>query len=285
MTAVATAPKVPTLRDAKYSQSLERGLAILQCFTSETQLLGIADIADMLGMSKATTHRYVVTLVALSFLEQPANARRKYRLGPKVHDIGMAALNARQLRPLVRPHLQRLRNELSYTVSVGVLDGDLLIIDRLPGHRGHARLKLNLGVGSRLPAYCTSMGKILLAHLLDDKLDDAIGGVILEEWGPNTIRSKRALREELEQIHAVGFAIDNEESAEGARGIAVPVRSKTDNVVAAIEVSSPSRLATRQQVVERFGPVLLGASEQIATELDDEPPFKMKRLGHSNGRP
>lgn len=285
MTTVATAPKVPTLRDARYSQSLERGLAILQCFTSDIHLLGIADIADRLGMNRSTTHRYVVTLVALGFLEQPANARRKYRLGPKVHDIGMATLNARPLRALVRPHLCRIRTELSYTVSLGVLEGDLLIIDRLPGYRGHAKLKVNLGVGSRLPTYCTSMGKMLLAHLPEEDLENAICGVILEQWGPNTVRSKRALRRELEQVHSVGFAVDDEELIQGGRAIAIPLRSKTGKVVAAIEVSAPTQLVEQRQMVKRFGPALLAASEQIEAELDDEPSFNVKRLDRSNGSP
>lgn len=279
MAAVATAPKVPTLTSAKYSQSLERGLAILQCFTPETPLLGITDIADMLGMTKATTHRYVITMVALRFLEQPAKAHRKYRLGPKAHDIGMAALDIRPLRNIARPHLLHIRSELSYTMSLGVIDGDLLIMDRLPGYRGHARPKVDLGVGSRLPIYCTSMGKVLLAHLPKDKLADAIGDATLDKRCPNTIRSERALRDGLEEIRAAGYAVDEEEFVEGIRGIAVPVRSKAGNVVAAIEVSAPSRVATRPQMVDYFVPVLLAASEQIATELEDEPPFKINPAG------
>src|SRR5271167_1044545 len=131
---------IPSLREPRYSQSLERGLAILGCFTPARPVLGIADIADELGMSRSTTHRYVVTLVALGYLEQ--DAQRKYRLGLRVTDLGMSALNS---------------------VGLAVLDGgEVLFVDRVRGSRqGQHRVDLDLGVGSRLPAYCTALGKLL----------------------------------------------------------------------------------------------------------------------------
>src|SRR3981081_4354996 len=95
---------VPSLREPRYSQSLERGLAILGCFTPERPVLGIADIADELGMSRSTTHRYVITLVALGYLEQGAS--RKYLLGLRVTDLGMAALGSTGLREKAHPHLE-----------------------------------------------------------------------------------------------------------------------------------------------------------------------------------
>jgi IclR family pca regulon transcriptional regulator len=117
------------LREPRYSQSLERGLAILSIFTPKQPVLGIADIADQLGMSRSTTHRYVITLVELGYLEQGSS--RKYRLGIRVTDLGMAALNATGLREHAQPHLQELRQLTSYTTSLGVLDGsDVLYVDR-----------------------------------------------------------------------------------------------------------------------------------------------------------
>jgi AraC-like DNA-binding protein len=108
-------------RDPRYSQSLQRGLAILRCFTPKRPVLGIADIADDLGMSRSTTHRYVITLVALGYLEQGAS--RKYRLGLRVTDLGMSALNSTGLREHAHPYLEELRQRTSYTTSLGVLDG------------------------------------------------------------------------------------------------------------------------------------------------------------------
>ena len=125
---------VPGLHEPRYSQSLERGLAILRCFTPERPVLGIADIADGLGMSRSTTHRYVITLVALGYLEQGTS--RKYRLGLKVTDLGMAALNSTGLREHAHEYLEELRQRTSYTASLAVLDGaDILYVDRVQSFR------------------------------------------------------------------------------------------------------------------------------------------------------
>src|ERR1700739_2582523 len=142
---------IPSLREPRYSQSLERGLAILGCFTPARPVLGIADIADELGMSRSTTHGYVITLVALGFLEQGAS--RKYRLGLRVTDLGMSALNSTGLREHARPYLEELRQRTSYTVSMAVLDGpEILYVDRARSfRRGQNKIDMNLRPGSRLP--------------------------------------------------------------------------------------------------------------------------------------
>src|SRR3979411_2880144 len=125
---------IPSLREPRYSQSLERGLAILGCFTPARPVLGIADIADHLGMSRSTTHRYVITLVALGYLEQGAS--RKYRLGLRVTDLGMSALNSTGLREHSHSYLEELRQSTSYTVNLAVLDGpEILYVDRARSYR------------------------------------------------------------------------------------------------------------------------------------------------------
>src|SRR5580658_3952235 len=165
---------IPSLREPRYSQSLERGLAILGCFTPEKPVLGIADIADELGMSRSTTHRYVITLVALGYLEQGAS--RKYRLGLRVTDLGMSALNSTGLREHAHPYLEELGQRTSYTTSLGVLDAaDVLYVDRVRSfRRGQGKIELNLHTGSRVPAYCNSMGKLLLANLSEGQQRELI---------------------------------------------------------------------------------------------------------------
>ena len=139
---------VPGLHEPRYSQSLERGLAILRCFTPERPVLGIADIADGLGMSRSTTHRYVITLVALGYLEQGTS--RKYRLGLKVTDLGMAALNSTGLREHAHEYLEELRQRTSYTASLAVLDGaDILYVDRVQSFR-RGQSKIDLGSAPRI---------------------------------------------------------------------------------------------------------------------------------------
>jgi DNA-binding IclR family transcriptional regulator len=154
------------LRRSGYCTSLERGLSVLRCFTAEHPVIGITDVADQLGMSRSTTHRYMSTLTALGYLEQ--GAARKYRLGLGVTDLGIAAMNSTGLREHAHPYLEELRGRTSCTMALAVLDGaDILYLERLLGSRrfnGH--VELSLQAGSRVPAYCTAMGKLLVAELI-----------------------------------------------------------------------------------------------------------------------
>jgi IclR family transcriptional regulator, pca regulon regulatory protein len=238
-------------------------------------MLGIADIVGQLGMTRSTTHRYVITLVALGYLEQPSSAGRKYRLGLRVSDLGLVALNMLRVRAQSHPHLQELRQQVYYTVSVAVLENDeVLIVNTLPGFRGHARMGLNVGVSSRLPAYCTSMGKVLLAHLPDMECRAILRGLTLAKRGPNTIRQKHLLSRELLQVHEAGFAINDEELAAGVHSIAMPVRAENEEVVAAASIAAPTSMVPHTQLIEEFGPRLVSTADRISAclgyTLDDE---------------
>ena len=179
-------------------------------------MLGIADIADGLGMSRSTTHRYVITLVALGYLEQGTS--RKYRLGLKVTDLGMAALNSTGLREHAHEYLEELRQRTSYTASLAVLDGaDILYVDRVQSfRRGQSKIDLGLHPGSRLPAYCTATGKLLLANLPEDEQREILASMKLTKRGPNTITSKEALRGELDAVLDEEFAVNDEGSPWGS---------------------------------------------------------------------
>jgi IclR family pca regulon transcriptional regulator len=265
---------IPSLREPRYSQSLERGLAILGCFTPKRPVLGIADIADDLGMSRSTTHRYVITLVALGYLEQGAS--RKYRLGLRVTDLGMSALNSTGLREHAHPYLEELRQRSTYTTSLGVLDGtDVLYVDRVRSfRRGQSSIDLNLHTGSRLPAYCTAMGKLLLANLPESEQRELIASMKLTKHGPNTITSKKALREELDDVLAAGFAVNDQELAPELYAIAAPVRNEARDVVAAVNLAAHSSMISLEELVDALGPHLISTADRISARLgyrrDDE---------------
>lgn len=265
---------IPSLREPRYSQSLERGLAILSCFTPKRPVLGIADIADELGMSRSTTHRYVITLLALGYLEQGAS--RKYRLGLRVTDLGMSALNSTGLREHAQPYLEELRQRTSYTVSLAVLDGpEILYVDQARSfRRGQGRAGVDVRTGSRLPAYCTAMGKLLLANLPDADQKELIAQIKLAKHGPNTITSKKALREELDEVLDANFAVDDEELAKDLYSIAAPVRNEARQVVAAVDIAVPSSLITLGELVDALGPHLVSTADRISARLgfrrDDE---------------
>jgi IclR family transcriptional regulator, pca regulon regulatory protein len=265
---------IPSLRDPRFSQSLERGLAILSCFTPAQPVLGIADIADQLGMSRSTTHRYVITLVALGYLEQGAS--RKYRLGLRVTDLGMSALNSTGLREHSYPYLQELRERTSYTVALGVLDGpEVLLIDRVRSfRRGPNGSNLDLQAGSRLPAYCTSIGKLLLATLPEAFQREVFTSMKLTRRGPNTITSKKALRDHLEQVRTAGMGVDDEELAAGIYSISTPVRNEDRDVVAAVSMAAHSSMISLEEMIDALGPHLVSTADHISARLgyrrDDE---------------
>jgi IclR family pca regulon transcriptional regulator len=258
---------IPSLREPRYSQSLERGLAILSCFSPRRPILGIADIADELGMSRSTTHRYVITLVALGYLEQGAS--RKYRLGLRVTDLGMSALGATGLHEHAHPYLEELRQRTSYTVSIAVLEGtDVLYVDRVRSlRRGRTVREAELHPGSRLPAYCSAMGKVLLANVPAREQRELLASMKLARRGPNTITGKRALRKQLGAAREQGFAREDEELAGGMRAVAVPVRNEAGEVVAAVELSAHSVTISLADMVTALLPHVVSTADRISARL------------------
>src|SRR5437867_13270916 len=180
--------------DGSYSQSLERGLSILSSFRSELPLLGVSELSRTVGMSRSTTHRYVATLAALGYLQQDP-ATKKYRLGPRVLDLGFSAIHSMELRSIAAPHLQQLSDDTGHTVNMAVLDGtDIVYIERCrSAQQGQREIDLNLHVGSRLPAYCTSMGKVLLADLPAEERRALLDEVQVQQRGPNTLIDRKTL--------------------------------------------------------------------------------------------
>ena len=218
-------------------------------------------------MSRSTTHRYVITLVALGYLEQGAS--RKYRLGLRVTDLGMSALNSTGLREHAHPYLEELRQRTSYTSSLAVLEGaDILYVDRARTfRRSQGKADLDLHPGSRLPAYCTAMGKLLLANLPEAEQRDVIAAMKPPKRGPNTITSKKALREDLDEVLDAGFAVNDEELAAGLHAIAAPVRNEAREVVAAVSLSAQSNMISLEEMVDALGPHLVSTADRISARL------------------
>jgi DNA-binding IclR family transcriptional regulator len=205
----------------------------------------------------------------LGFLEQ-ARVSRKYMIGMNGYPIARAMLDCHPLCVKARPYLHELRGEVSYTVTVAILEhGTVRVLERLPGYRGHARLGLAIGAASRLPAHCTGLGKALLANLPESESLAIVRELELNRVGPNTIMRKAELSRELAQIRDVGFAVENEELAAGVLSIAAPIRA-ADELLGAVDVSAPSSLIDRKALIELCGPHLLAASERIASALTNQ---------------
>jgi IclR family transcriptional regulator, pca regulon regulatory protein len=253
---------------AGFSQSLERGLAILSAFTPDRPALGISELARKLGLTRSTTHRYVATLATLGYLYQD-DATRKYRLGPRVIDLGFSVLGSMELREIAAPHLRRLTDITGHTSNLAIRDDtDVILIDRVRGRPGrYHHLESSLHAGSRLPSYCSATGKALLAFLPRPDLDRLLDRIDLVQRGPRTLTDKAALLAELEQVRRTGVAVNDEELDSGLRSIAAPVRARSGEVVAAVNVSIPWSPVAMRDLAVQLGPALQATARQIAARV------------------
>ena len=175
------------------SQSVERGLAILSSFDAERPLMGVSELARELDLNRSTAHRYISTLAHLGYLTQ-APVTKRYRLGPKVLDLGFAAINSMDVREIAAPHLRALSDETGCTVNLAILDGaDVVYIERCRTARpGQREIDLNLHVGSRLPAYCTALGKAIVAFCPRSTSPTSSPGTDFAARGPTRSPTRRA---------------------------------------------------------------------------------------------
>jgi IclR family pca regulon transcriptional regulator len=252
--------------DRRLSRSLEYGIAILESFSGRRQALGIAEMAELVGLSRSTTHRYAMTLVALGCLEQ--DSKRKYRLARDAARHGASAIGALRRQLPARAVLQELRNDTGYTVSMGVLDGARVIyVHRLLGHRaGQYEIDCHLGVGANVPAYCTALGKVLLASLSDAERRELLASIELTPYGPGSIAKSKHLAAELDRISTRGVVVSDEELVPSARSIAVLVPRPRSEHPLAIDITVPSSAYTVDRLVKKLGPPLERAARLISGE-------------------
>ncbi len=222
----------------------------------------------MLGMSRSTTHRYMTTLVELGYLEQFPS--RKYRLSLKPLDLGMSALRATGLRDTARPFLEQLRNDTGQKAGLAVLsDSDVLYVEVI--HGKHTSLGIGDGpiirTGVRLPAHCTSAGKVLLAYLPESEQRHALVEMELTKYTKQTITRRKRLEEQLAQTATQGYATSDQELYPGLRSIAVPVR-KAETVVAMLDLTTQDEKITTDTLTETYVSLLQTTAGQVSLIID-----------------
>jgi DNA-binding IclR family transcriptional regulator len=259
-------PKIRPAPDPRLSRSLEYGVAILESFSRDRLALGIAEMADIVGISRSTTHRYAITLVALGYLEQ--DDKRKYRLSAQAGDPGGAVIGAIRRAAPARIALEELREEIGHTVSMGALDGARVIyVHRLLSHRlGQYAIDMDLGVGAHIPVYCTAMGKVLLASISDAERRALLDGLDLVPQGPRSITVKSKLRAQLDRISTREAVVSDEELLTGARSIAVLVPRPASEHPLALEVTVPSSAYSVKRLIAEIGPRLKRTAKLISGE-------------------
>jgi DNA-binding IclR family transcriptional regulator len=263
-------PKTPGARiraepDPRLSRSMEYGIAILESFSGRQHSLGIAELAELVGVSRSTTHRYAMTLVMLGYLEQ--DARRKYRLARRAAVPGGSVIGAIRREMPARAVLEELREQTGHTVSMGVLDrGRVVYVHRLFGHRsGQHLVDRDIGVGAHVPVHCSASGKVLLASLPVRELEELLRDMRLNREGPNSITDEAELLEELDRVRLGELAVSDEELLGGERSIAVLVPHPRGEQRLAIEVSVPADAYTIERLLKRVGPQLKRAARLISS--------------------
>jgi IclR family pca regulon transcriptional regulator len=246
----------------RLSSSFMRGVGLLLLFSEERQLLGISELADLTSFSRPTTHRYANTLVQLGYLEHGPS--RKYRLAPQAADPGTEIIREIQSGLQAHAALEDLRDEIGYTVSLGLLDGTrVLYVHRFFGHRpGQHQIDRELRVGAYIPAYCTALGKVMLASLPDAERRERVETINLVPQGPHSITVQDTLLAELDNLDPQAPIVSDEEFVIGARSIAMLLPQRGRMQPLAIDVTVPSDAYTAAQLCEQVGPALSKAAQR-----------------------
>lgn len=231
--------------------SLARGLKVIESFEGHTEGQSVADVARQTGFSRAAARRLLMTLESLGYAE---SVGRVYRLKTRVLQLGFSYLSSTSLPTLAQPILERVTEILHESSSLSVLEGDEIVY--LARSAAKRVMSVGLSVGSRLPAYCTSMGRVLLAALPPGELAAYLQRVEIKQLTPKTMTSKEQLLQIIERTRATGFALTDEELELGLRSIAVPVRNRMNRVMAAMNIGVHASRVPADEMIARFLPVL-----------------------------
>lgn len=253
-------------RPQEFVQSLERGLSVINSFSRENPKQTLSEVASRTGLTRATSRRVLLTLHELGYVDQNGRA---FSLTPKVLDLGYSFLSSFQVVEVAQPSMERLVDAVHESSSMSVLDGaEIVYVARVPTTR---IMTIALALGSRLPAYPTSMGRVLLSGLSEDDLREYISRTTFEKLTPNTITDPRRFRSIVSKVRSDGFALVDQELEEGVRSIAAPIRNSRDEVIAAMNLSCHASRVDVDRMLEEFQPRLLEAASEISERVRSMP--------------
>lgn len=231
--------------------SLARGLRVIESFEGHTEGQTVADVARSTNLSRAAVRRSLITLEMLGYVE---SSGRTYRLKTRVLKLGFSYLASSSLATMAQPTLERITELVHESSSLSVLDGDQIVyVGRSIAKRV---MSVGLSIGSRLPAYCTAMGRVLLAALADTDLVAYLNHVEIKALTPRTVTDRQLLGEIIRGVRWDGFAVADEELELGLRSIAVPVKNHQNRVVAAMNVGVHAARVSSAEMIHRFLPIL-----------------------------
>lgn len=248
--------------DRDYVQSLERGFAVLLAFDEDLTNPTLAELAAATGLSRPAVRRLLITLQRLGYV---VNEGTRWSLTPRVLSIGQHYTATRAMIEIAQPHLPRLAERTGESASLAELDGDdVVYVARVPVRR---IMSINVAVGTRVPAYATSMGRVLLAWAGPERITRFLENVELRARTPATVTDPAQLRVALSQVRERGWSIVDGELEEGLISVAAPVRDRRGAVVAALASSTSAGRLAPERLVRETVPTLLEVAAAISADL------------------
>jgi len=253
-----------SLSSTYHIESLARGLAVLSTFSDEQPNLSLTDISQRLQLNKTTTFRLLSTLESMGYIKRDPQTKL-YHPGVEVLRLGFLVLNNLEVRQIAVPYLRRLVEEVEETVNLAVLDNyEVVYIDRVGSKH---LVNVNRPVGSRLPAYCTSAGKAMLAFLPPDQLAAALATTTWERYTEHTITTPEALKQNLNLIRERGFSDSEGEMIPELRDVSAPICQHDGQVVAAVNISVPTHRVSYEKLIGELGPKVVNTGWKISEAL------------------
>ncbi|MGB0095815.1 MAG: IclR family transcriptional regulator C-terminal domain-containing protein [Solirubrobacteraceae bacterium] len=249
-------------RNPDFVQSLERGLAVIRAFDAEHRQLALSDVARATGLTRAAARRFLLTLAQLGYV---SISEGRFSLRPRVLELGYAYLSGLSLPEVAQPHMEKLVAKVNESSSISVLDDiDIVYVVRVPTRR---IMSITLSVGTRLPAFATSMGRVLLADLPEDKRRERLERIELRPLTAHTVTEIDELLAGLKMVREQGYAMVDQELEEGLRSLAIPIRSASGAAIAALNVSVHASRASMAALRRDFLPFALEAGAAIEDDL------------------
>lgn len=246
--------------DRDFVASLAKGLQVIRAFEGTNRRLSVSEISRVTDITRAAVRRCLYTLGELGYVSKERHA---YFLQPKVLDLGFAYVSTAPIPIAAQPVLEELSGQLHEAASVAVLDEDAVVYVARAASRRHPAVR----VGSRLPAYCTALGRVLLASLSEEQAGTELSRSELVPRTPFTVISRQRLQDILRQVRDDNYALNDQELTVGLRSIAVPVRNTAGTTVAAMSVSTQVARVSRRQLLENDLPVLKTAAVRLGRQL------------------
>jgi PcaR/PcaU/PobR family beta-ketoadipate pathway transcriptional regulator len=256
--------QAPAYTSSYHIESLARGLSVLSAFSEEQPALSLTDISQRLQLNKTTTFRLLCTLESLGYLERDPQTKL-YRPALEVLRLGFVVLNSLEVRQVAAPYLRQLVEEIQETVNLAVLDNhEVVCIDRVGSKH---LVNVYRPVGSRLPAYCTSMGKALLAFLPPEQLEEVLADTTWVRHNETTIVTPEVLKENLALVRQRGFADSDGELIPELRDVSAPIHQYDGQVVAALNISTPAHRVSYEKLISELGPKVVEVGQKISEAL------------------